>query len=310
MSVAVLFPGQGTELGELAGALDDVAGHGRALLAAASEALQLDVPRLLKRGGSQLGRTEVLQPVLTAASLAVVATLRERGVGFDWVLGHSLGEIGALAAAGYLSDGAAVAVAATRGRAMAREAARLDGGMLAVTGVDASRVQALLTLGQPHGEVALAAHNAPDEWVLSGSRAALQAIAARADGRWLAVEGPWHSHAMAGAMPELRAALEQRGGGALRARFVCNRTGTEALPGEDLVALLTEQLVRPIEWVRAVDTLANGGVDQYVIVGPGRVLRGLLRKCLGPDAAITIVARTEDVDRLCATTLPSAARSA
>jgi [acyl-carrier-protein] S-malonyltransferase len=278
-AVAFLFPGQGMEVPRMG--LELARGHGPAgdLLDLASRVTGQDARRLLRRGGGALGRTEVLQPLLTAVSLGALRALSARGVRPDLVAGHSLGELAAWAAAGGISHEDAVSLAATRGRLMARQAALHPGGMAALR-CGAEQVPAALERGRRRGALDLAAHNAPDEWVFSGDRPALRALAAAWPARPLQVSGPWHGRAMAGAADELRRAAAELAREQGAARLVCNDSGQEADPRQ-MPELLAGQLVRPVLWAASLATLVAAGVRDFVTLGPGRVLRGLARKNLG-----------------------------
>lgn len=301
MSTAFLFAGQGVEppwVGPDMLAEPAVAG----LVALAGQASGADVPGLLARGGSQLFRPEVLQPALVAVCLGVFRLLEQAGVGPALVAGHSLGELSAWAACGCIAAEDAVAVAALRGRLMAREAARRPGGMLALRNADRDTCERALALGASAGSICLAAHNAPDEWILSGDHAALAQVAARFSAVRLGVAGPWHSPAMAGAVVELEQALGAIARRPGRARFVANRDG-EIAAEDDIPALIAGQLVRPIEWVAALRTVARAGCRRLIAVGPGKMLRGLVRRSLGAgvegiaDAeGVGLVAEVEDIE--------------
>jgi [acyl-carrier-protein] S-malonyltransferase len=245
-----------------------------------------DVSRALERGGSQLERTDVLQPALVAVCLAVTARLFEAGVRPDVVAGHSVGEIPALAAAGAMSSEEAIGIAAVRGRLMAREAASNPGGMLALVQAGRDTAEAAIAVGAPHGVVGLAVVNAPDQWVLSGEDPALSVVASQFSSIRLRVSGAWHSNLMAGALPELLAELEALHLRPPRATFVANRTGQPTGDSSDLAEILAEQLVRPVQWAESVATLERLEVTDIVTVGPGRTLRSLIRKTLGSRVRI------------------------
>lgn len=275
MTTAFVLAGQGVDPPWIA---PDLLARPRArpLLDAASEAAACDVRPLLSRGGAALARTEVLQPALVAACLIAADALAEAGVAPDVVCGHSLGELTAWAAGGQVGAADVIAAAGLRGRLMARQAARHPGGMAVVAG-DLERV---LAVGRARGRLVVAAYNTPAEIAVSGDAAALAAIAALG-ARRLPVAGAWHSDAMADAVGELRAALEAIPRTGRGAPLVCNRDGRVAAPG-DVPALLAAQLVRPVHWTACATTLAALGVTRFVAVGPGRLVRAMLRAHLGP----------------------------
>jgi [acyl-carrier-protein] S-malonyltransferase len=272
----------------------DASPAARGLLELASELTGEDLPRLLRRGGRALQRTEVLQPCLTAVALGAVEALLAAGVRPEIVAGHSLGEVAAGVAAGCLAPPAAVKLARLRGMLMAREAARSPGGMLALLEIDQAAVEGALA----RHSVDLAAHNAPGEWVVSGALHELRELARDLPARLLPVSGAWHGRAMAGVVPELEKALSAvcpETTGAVR--VICNATGEEVAV-EHFLSQLAAQLTRPVLWAGTMTTLATAGVTDVVTVGPGHVLRGLLRKNL--DQAIR-VHTTEDARDLART---------
>lgn len=271
--------------------------HGRRLLQCASDASGLDLARLLKRGGPAIGRTEVLQPLLTAVCLTAVHLLREAGARFALVAGHSLGELGAWSAAGCVADRDAIELAALRGRLMARQARRFPGAMIAVFPRDRALLDDIVQKSGVHGSIAVAAHNAPDEWVLSGDPAAVRFAATAVRSSPLPVAGAWHSPAMQGAVDEFREALYAVRRGTACSRFVCNRTGLPIEREDEIPDLLAGQLVRPVYWVRVLRTLVEQGVTDLVVAGPGRILRGLIRKNLGREVVVHDTDRLDDLDR-------------
>jgi len=267
-----------------------------ALIDLAGQACGVDVWRLLRSGGSDWNRTEVIQPLLVAVCLGVWHELGRAGVVARAVAGHSLGEICACCAAGCLDPPAAVSLAAARGRLMAREAAAHPGGMIAL--LDADEQRAAAAARAAGGSVTVAGCNGPGQWVLSGALPALRSVAASYPSRWLAAAGAWHSEAMVGAVDELRDALEGCMGAPTRARLVCAGTGQVVTRAEQVVDHLARQLVRPFRWDVAHDTLRDLGIEQLVAVGPAKVVRALARRNLGAAVTIHAAERPADLARL------------
>jgi [acyl-carrier-protein] S-malonyltransferase len=275
--IAVVFPGQGVDPPWIdAAMLARPAVRDR--VAFASAATGVDVEQLLRRGGRDLARTEVLQPALVAVCLGI---LRTHEITPDIVSGHSLGELTAWAASGAISDADAIAVAALRGRLMAAAAERNPGGMIALRNADPAACERALALGG----LCLAAHNAPDEYVLSGSREAIARALREVPSTRLAVAGAWHSPAMADAVPELAQALHAipRSPGV---SFVANRDGAIA-DADAIPELLAHQLVRPIAWVAAQRTLARA-TTRWLAIGPAAVIRALARRTV-PEVEVELV---------------------
>lgn len=284
MTLAFLAPGQGSR--DLVHIIEFVRtrAQGREWFEHAAIAAKLPVARWLEQGGRHLEVTEVLQPVLTAVSLVMADELSSRGIRANYVAGHSLGEIAAWAISGCISFADAISLAGLRGRLMSREAQRHPGGLLAL--VDKPDVDRALSVGRVAGWVELGAENAPDEIVLSGEDAALRSIATGCPSRRLAVAGPWHSSAMAGAVDEFREALENVPQQPARAKLVLNRDGRVVENEKDIASFLAEQLTRPVYWSTSLETLHHAGVCDFITLGPGAILRALVRKNLGSDVRV------------------------
>ncbi len=297
--VAFLFAGQGAEEPRMGLEIADAFPGARALLDLAAAETRSDVGRLLRRGGADLQRTEVLQPVLVAVELGAVRALAGIGLSPALVAGHSLGELSAWAASGAIADEDAVRLAALRGRLMAREASRFPGGMLAVADCDGERVAALVSAARALGTLQVAAHNAPRDWTLSGEGPGLSEVLRHVPGRRLHVSGAWHSEAMRGACAPLRDAAVRVERRPARACLVSGATGACVERGDEprVPELLAAQLVSPVLWSDAMRTLRQTGASDLVIAGPGRVMRGLVRANLGDTVAVHVVSEPRDLER-------------
>ncbi len=284
MTIAFLAPGQGSR--DLVPVIEFVRARAasRDLLELAAAVIDLPQSRWLERGGRNLEATENLQPILTAISLALGNELIALGIRPDYVAGHSLGEIAAHALAGCIGHEDAIRLAALRGRLMAREAKLHPGGLVSIGGKN--DLESALRTGRSVGWVEFGAENSPDEIVLSGDDAALKAIVAACAARRLAVAGPWHSTAMRDAVEEFRAALTNIPRREAQCKFVMNRDGLVVRDEAVIVDFLAEQLVRPVYWSKTLDTLYAAMVRDFVVLGPGSVLRSLVRKNLGPDVRV------------------------
>jgi [acyl-carrier-protein] S-malonyltransferase len=284
MTLAFLAPGQGSR--DLVYIIEFVRtwARGTEWLEQAAIAANLPVACWLEQGGRHLEATEVLQPVLTAISLVIADELSARGIQPNYVAGHSLGEIAAWAISGCISFADAISLAGLRGRLMSREAKRHPGGLLAL--VDKPDIDHALNIGRAAGWVELGAKNAPDEIVLSGNDAALRSIAAVCPSRRLSVAGPWHSSAMADAVEEFREALMKVPRSSARAKLVLNRDGRLAENEENIASFLAEQLTRPVYWSTSLETLHHAGVSDFITLGPGTILRALVRKNLGSEVRV------------------------
>jgi [acyl-carrier-protein] S-malonyltransferase len=279
-----LFPGQGSQEVGMGADLFKSDSAFRRLVGLASELVGEDLePTCLRGPEKKLVRTRVLQPLLVAVSLGYLRHLNERGVQPDLVLGHSLGEITALAAAGIVTPAAALRIAAKRGELMDEAAAQVDGAMLAVTLEDRSRLREWLASAQPGNCVVLANDNARTQVVLSGERSALAACAQFIVGeklgqcRFLAVSGPWHSPVMAGAAARFDAWLQQIPLQPPRRPMLFNVTAAHAETAEDIRSLVSSALARPVHWAGCMTAVRAMNPRWMFEVGPGRVLSCLAR---------------------------------
>ncbi|HEU4658640.1 MAG TPA: ACP S-malonyltransferase [Capillimicrobium sp.] len=262
-SIAILFPGQGSQTdGMDEGLRDDP------LMVRGLELLGFDPFARLSEG------TRYQQPAIFLCS--VVAWERSGIAAPVAAAGHSLGEYAALVAAGAIDFDAAVRLVALRGDAMARagEAPGGAGSMVAVLGEDDDAVR---EAALEHG-LTVANDNAPGQIVLSGPVAAVEAVdAGPLRTRRLDVSGAFHSPLMAPAAEELAAALEEVE--IREPRFPVLSNGTAA-PFADIRAELVENLLSPVRWRETVLALRELGADDFAELGPGRVLSGLVKRIL------------------------------
>jgi [acyl-carrier-protein] S-malonyltransferase len=279
-----LFPGQGSQEIGMAADLFKADAPFRELVRRASERTGADLEKICRRGPErELTRTKNLQPLLVCVSLGYLRHLADKGIRADKVLGHSLGEISALAAAGVVSFETAVDIAAKRGELMDATAARVAGGMTAVISSEREAVLQLLAQKLPGAQLVLANENAPNQFVLSGEIAALeqaaQLIAAEKLGqcRRLAVAGAWHSPLMAQAAQEFSNWLETVEFHAPKVPLVFNVTAETETDPQMIRQLIARNLVEPVRWRTAMDSLRGAEKLSLFEVGPGRVLSGLAR---------------------------------
>src|SRR5438874_5607024 len=280
-----VFPGQGSQHVGMGAGLESR--EARDTLTEASEVVGWDVLRVCRDGPAErLDSTEITQPAVVATSVAAARTLESLGLRPDAVAGHSVGEFAALVVAGAMRFEDAMRAVAVRGEAMLRAGRAHTGGMAAVLGLPAGRVEELCAAAS--GGVGPANLNGPEQVVVSGEDKAVAelAAAARAEGGRvirLKVSVPAHSALMAPARDELARALEGVAFSAPRVRFFSGVTGrSHDRPGE-IRELLVRGVTEPVRWMDAVLGMSWAGAELFVEAGPGEVLSGLLRR-RAPDA--------------------------
>jgi [acyl-carrier-protein] S-malonyltransferase len=259
---------------------------------------------VLHGSGQALRDTAVYQPVTIALCAGVHEEVTACGPTPAVVAGHSLGELAACVAAGVLSSEAAVDVAALRGRLMTRAAEGHPGGMVAVRVASRDAALEAARLVASRGLLQIAAHNAPDEVVLSGPWAALRALPNSCHTIPLSTGGPWHSAALAEEVDEYREALRRACRGLSGVTLVCNATGAPVRKEDDIADLIARQLTRPVEWVATLGTLESMHVTTVVTVGPAKALRRLARRALGATARVLGVDVPEDLLALATVEVP------
>lgn len=268
---------------------DEVATARPDLLALAGEVVGDD---LFARVGDG---TRWAQPAIYCASVVGFERLRDAGVSGVAYAGHSLGEVAALVAAGALSAEDGLRLVAVRGRLMQESGERAgDGSMLALLGKGAADHAAQVA---DAAGLTVANDNAPNQVVLSGSTAAFAAAveAAREQGLRavpLPVTGAFHSPAMAGARPELEAALAAID---FQAPSVAVISSITTEPFDDVRARLADALTRPVRWRETLLALRARGIERFVETGPGTVLAGLVKRTV-PDAQALTAAQLEGLD--------------
>jgi [acyl-carrier-protein] S-malonyltransferase len=282
MKVAFCFPGQGSQDVGMGYAMAEQFPEAHAVFDEASDAAGFDVARLCFEGPiEELTRTELQQPALVTTSLACLRVVKTLGVRPDFVVGHSVGEYSALAAADALSDRDAIALVSERGRATAEAAREHPGAMAAVLGLEDAVVEELCA---GIDNVWPANYNCPGQIVVSGENAAVDRLVEEATAAGarktvkLRVGGAFHSPLVGRAADRLRPALESVRFQEPATPFMSTVTA-QIESAERLVDLLVQQLTGPVRFTQSVRSLVQQGVGMFVEIGPGQVLSGLIRRC-------------------------------
>ncbi len=287
MSLAIVFPGQGSQSVGMLGALAAAEPAVRETFAEASAVLGYDLWKLVERGPEQdLARTERTQPAMLAAGVAVWRAWRNVG-GEEPLLfaGHSLGEYTALVCAEAMKFSDAVKVVAARGRFMQEAVPVGAGSMAAIMGLDDQVVERLCANSSSDTEiVACANYNAPAQVVVSGHVAAVDRVVATATSAGakravrLPVSAPFHCILMKPAAERLAATLAKVHFSVPRVPVIHNVDARPRTEPEQIRAALVEQAWKPVRWVHCVRSIFNEGVTRVHEFGPGKVLAGLCKR--------------------------------
>jgi [acyl-carrier-protein] S-malonyltransferase len=281
MKIAFCFPGQGSLARGMGQDIAEAVPEAMAVFDSGSEACGLDLRRLcFDTPLEEVVETEIQQPALVATSLAVLAALRVRGIEAAYVIGHSVGEFAALAAADSVGVAETIRLVRERGLAMAEAARERPGSMAAILGLPDDVVERICRkiLG-----VWPANYNCPGQIVVSGEHDAVDECCAKAEEEGarrtvkLKVSGAFHSPLVARAADRLRPAVEAVKFGEPQAAFMSTVTARFE-EAQRMGALLVDQLTAPVRFTQAASGLVREGVRTFVEVGPGNVLSGLVKR--------------------------------
>lgn len=296
MSVRVgyLFPGQGAQFVGMGRELATRYGVAKAIMAMADEIMGMSLTRLMWEGPEdQLRQTRYTQPAILAHSLAALAVLNEEMPDLVPAVaaGHSLGEYGALVAAGVLQPQDALRLVKRRGELMQEAGASHPGAMAAVVGLPGDQVDALVGEARGPDVLVVANLNSPEQVVISGHEPAVRRATELAAARGarvipLAVSGAFHSPLMGEVAQALAPMVEQVTFAPPRCPVIPNATGVPTTEVAELKRCLLIQIASPVRWVQTMEAMKTLSVSSFVELGPGKVLAGLARKV---DPAFRVV---------------------
>ncbi|MEO8570811.1 MAG: ACP S-malonyltransferase [Chloroflexota bacterium] len=308
---AFVCPGQGSQSVGMGRDLADASPAAAAVFAAADRALGESISDLARNGPTErLDLTENAQPAILAASMAILAALRERWTAEGlteptpaFIAGHSMGQYSALVAARALELEDGIRLVRERGRLMQASGQGRNGAMAALIGLDEARLPELVAGASAHGVFVVANRNAPGQVVVSGDRAAIEAGAelAKTLGAKRAIVLPVsvaaHSPLMAEAAEGMRTALADVSFANPHVPLLANADAHPIETADACRTELVEHLTAGVDWVRAVERMAAAGVTTFVELGPGRVLTGLIKR-IAPDAEVIPTDDPASIDRL------------
>ena len=308
MTLALLFPGQGSQAVGMGAALADAFQSARDVFAEVDEALGQNLSSLMREGPEdQLTLTENAQPALMAVSVAAARALKaEFGVGVDraaFVAGHSLGEYSALCAAGAISLADTARLLKLRGQAMQRAVPVGKGAMASLIGpkTDLALAEAAAKAGSEVGVCVVANDNNAGNVVISGDKAAVdraieaaKELGARAIP--LNVSAPFHCPLMQPAADEMAAALASAAISAPVVPVIANVPARPESEPEAIRRLLVEQVTGRVRWRESMEWMAGeGGVTRFAEIGSGKVLTGMAKR-IAPDAESVALNTPEELE--------------
>lgn len=287
--IAFLFPGQGAQNVGMGRQLAESLPAARHLYEQANDILGYDLAKLCFEGpNEELDSTVHSQPALFVTSLAALESLRHESpdvvLACEMAAGLSLGEYTAMVFAGVMSFEAGLRLVQQRGAAMQDAADAVPSGMVSILGMERVQVEALCEQARGDDVLEIANLLCPGNIVISGTIAACERAAELAEAAGamkavpLAVAGAFHTSIMSPAVERLAAALADVPMQKPAIPVVSNVDARPHDDPEEIRRLLVKQVVQPVRWEESMQYLLSQGCDQFYEVGPGRVLRGLLRR--------------------------------
>lgn len=297
---AFIFPGQGAQYIGMGKDFYEQIPVSREMFDLASKAAGLDVAALCFEENEKINITEYTQIAMLAMEVAALKAVEEKGFKPDVAAGLSLGEYGALVAAGVMGEEDAFRVVRKRGMYM-QEAVPKGGAMTAVLGMEADIIEKVCE--ETEGVVSIANYNCPGQIVITGQAEAVnraaQALSEAGAKRCipLNVSGPFHSIMLKEAGEKLGKALEETEIYDICLPYLANVTADYVTDKNQVKPLLMQQIASPVRWQQSVERMIADGVDSFVEIGPGKTLSGFMRK-INRNVKVINIEKVEDLEKL------------
>ncbi len=283
-----LFSGQGSQYVGMAKELYDISEGAKKVFETANDVLGYDLKTIVFEGpAEELNKTVYSQPAIMATSLCALEVMKENGVEFSAVAGHSLGEYAAMVASGMVSISDGFRLIKARAEAMQKAAEQNEGAMCAIIGLSSSEVEDVCESAE--GYVTAVNYNSPVQTVIAGEVDAVdKAIEIftekKARCMKLNVSSAFHSRLMQSAADEFIKTAEEIEFKAPNVDFYSNVLGGKLEDFSGMPELLSSHIVSPVKFVSELETMKSAGFDTFIELGPNKVLTGLVRKTLSDVA--------------------------
>ena len=291
-----LFSGQGSQYKEMGKELYDNLPECKKVLEIAESVLSLPLSDIIFNGDeSELSRTVISQPAILAMSLMALEAAKTKGIEASAVAGHSLGEYAAMASSGMLSYEEAFKAIKYRSEAMEKAANANPGGMAAVLGLNAKDIEDVCKEIENGGDyITPVNYNSPAQTVIAGTVEALakaeELLSQKGAKRIvrLAVSAAFHSKLMSSASEEFLVKAKDIKFETPKKDFYCNVYGNKLTDFSDMPSYLAKHICSPVRFTDELNCIKADGYENYIELGPGKVLTGLVKKTLDGVNAVNI----------------------
>ncbi|MDO4945413.1 MAG: ACP S-malonyltransferase [Ruminococcus sp.] len=287
-----LFSGQGSQYVGMAKELCDKYPAAKAVFDKANESLGYDIAEIAFNGpDEELNKTVNSQPAIMACSLAAFEAAKAEGITFDGVVGHSLGEYAAMVASGVVTLEDGFKLIKARAAAMQKAAENSSGAMYAIIGLDASEVEKVCE--ETEGYVVPVNYNSSVQTVIAGDSAACEAAAAKfAEMKKKAIKlnvaSAFHSKLMQSAADEFIETAKTVEFKPAEVDFYSNVLGVKLEDFSNMPEMLAKHIVSPVKFTSELAEMEKAGYENFIELGPNKVLTGLVKKTLKGKNAVNI----------------------
>jgi len=304
---SVIFPGQGSQLVGMGQEFYDKYDLVKKLFKDADEILQLPLSKLILEGPKdELDLTINTQPAIFLISYSIFNIVKNKfNIDLNkarYFAGHSLGEYSALCTAGYLSFEDTIRILKIRGEAMQNAVPKGEGGMIAVLGSTVEIVEKILKENENEFKIQIANDNSDGQLVLSGKSKDLEKLTVILKSNnikniKLPVSAPFHCALMNRATNIMSSEIAKLNFKDSHIKLISNVTANEIKNVNELKELLIKQIENRVRWREIIINMINGGVNQFIEIGPGKVLSGLVKR-INKEVEINTINNESDIESL------------
>ena len=304
---SVIFPGQGSQIVGMGKEFYEKYDIVKKLFNEADEVLEANISKIVLEGPKEdLDLTVNTQPAIFLVSYSIYQVIKnEFNINLDegkYFAGHSLGEYSALSCAGYLDFHKTIKILKTRGNAMQNSVPKGEGGMLAVLGIKIENIEKILKENENNFKAQIANDNTEGQIVLSGRTKDLELISAFLKNEnikniKLPVSAPFHCDLMIKATEIMKKEFDNINFRESNITLISNVTADKVSNIDDLKKLLVSQIEKKVRWRESIINMIKYGVGQFIEIGPGKVLSGLVKR-IDKNVKITSINSESDIKSL------------